>query len=841
MSCPDNGVSSPMTLQALARDFGSADDYEALVFLEKERLRRWRVRDFAAAVDRRARWLFADKGIRAHDPVIVCGPTSPDWIISFLAVMRCGACAVPTDAQFPDQTFEHVLRDSGARLVLAAQAAAKRFGHVCDEADVAVLPLEGPNGRESGGNPCELDGAAFTTVEPRDRAVLFYTSGTTGSPKGVPLTHANIVHQLDVLADSQLVAPSDRLLLPLPLHHVYPLVIGVLAPLALRVAIVLPDGFTGARILDALRRGKATLMIGVPRLYDTLIAGIEDRMAQHGKPVLAAYRVVMKLLRVLRRRFGWRVGRFVFSAFHQRIGPSLHTVVSGGSALKPETAWTLEAIGWRVGTGYGLTETSPLLTLNPPGEGRFETAGRPVRGIDLRVDREAGSVAEIGEVLARGAGVFAGYHNLDRETEQAFTADGWFRTGDLGRIDEAGSLHLAGRKSTLIVTPGGENVQPDEIEEAYEAHPAIAEIAVFQSDGRIVGLIVPDPALGRNGKTREAVARAVREASRRLPSYQRLAAFRLTRESLPRTRLGKTRRHLIEQRYARAGHEDGKATETASGPVALDELSADDRALLEDETAYATFRLLGAHFPGRRVIPDSDLRLDLGIDSIEWLDLSLEISERIGITLSEQSISEIDTVRDLLEQVARGGSDGDTVMAALEDPDSVLGAQQQRWLERPGRLARLVARMFAGLNGIIMRRYFRLRVRGLENLPDKAPFVITPNHASYLDPFALAAALGPARLDGFYWAGWTGVLFNGPVRRRFARVMRVLPVDPMKAAASSLAFGSAALERGLNLVWFPAGARSPDGVLKPFRPGIGLVLRHRPAMIVPPLIRVETV
>lgn len=653
----------------------------------------------------------------------------------------------------------------------------------------------------------------------------------------MPLTHRNIVFQIGAIADIGLVRADDRVLLPLPLHHVYPLVIGVLTPLALDIAVVLPDWFTGTRILASLQRGQATLMIGVPRVYHALVEGIANQFRRRGPMAAELFRVLLSLARFLRRRFGWRAGKALFGPIHRRIGPSLRVVVSGGAALKPEIAWTLEALGWQVATGYGLTETSPMLTINPPGQARFETAGRPVPGVALRIDRGKEAPDGLGEVLARGPGVFAGYHNLPEKTKEAFTADGWFRTDDLGRIDDDGWLYLAGRRSTLIVTEGGENVQPEQIEDAYQAHPAIAEIAVFERDGRIAALIVPNPALVRSDNAAQAVRKAVREVSRTLPSYQRLSEYRLTREAIPRTRLGKPRIHLIKERYQRAGEDTVKSAAATVERVAIDEFSGDDQALLENEAAYAAFNLLVERFGGRRVTPDSDLQLDLGIDSIDWLDLTFEFSERIGVALSEEAIAEMQTVRDLLIHVAQSSNRHGAPKAPLENPESALDEHQRRWLQSKGPALRRVGRVLAAVNRATMRALFRLRVRGIENLPVEGPFVLAPNHASYLDPFALAAALNSERLERLYWAGWTGIVFSGPAQRAFARVAQVVPVDPIRGTVSSLAFAGAVLQRGLGLVWFPEGERSPDGRLQPFKLGLGLVLDRRRVPVVPVVIR----
>jgi len=819
----------PKTLQVLARDLALAGERDALVSFVGEDIRRRSFRELAAEVDARARML-AGRGVAADDPVILCGSGGADWIVACLALLRCGACVVPVDSQLAAQTFQHVVKDCGARLALVTPSAKKRYGAIFEAARVEMLALAGP------AEPHDASDKDFPAVDPGARAILCYTSGTTGPPKGVPLTHRNITFQIGAIADAELVTVNDRVLLPLPLHHVYPLVIGMLTPLALNLAVVLPDGFTGPRILAALRRGEATVMIGVPRLYSALVNGIEQRIRQQGFVAAATFRVLLGLARLLRQRLRWRVGKLLFAPIHRQFGPSLRTVVSGGAALQPDIAFTLEALGWQVGTGYGLTETSPMLTINPPGAARLETAGRPAPGVELRIDRGEGEKRAVGEVLARGPGVFAGYHGLPEKTKEAFAAEGWFRTGDLGAIDDDGWLHLAGRRSTLIVTAGGENVQPEQIEDVYQAHPAIAELAVFEKDGRIAALIVPNPTLFRSGKPDEAVRDAIHQVSQTLPSYQRLSEYRLTREAIPRTRLGKPRIHLIAERYRRAALEASAAEASQAEPAAIDEFSGDDQALLEDEAAYAAFMLLVDRFAGRRVTPDSDLQLDLGIDSIEWLDLTFELSERTGIVLSEAAIAELRTVRDLLVQIVQGGAGGPAQRASLDDPEAMLDEGQRHWLQPKGPSLRAAGRVLAAVNRGAIRALFRLRVHGVENLPAHGPYVLAPNHTSFLDPFALAAALSTQRLERLYWAGWTGIVFGGPCRRAFARVAQAVPIDPVRATASSLAFGGATLQRGLSLVWFPEGARSRDGRLQPFKPGLGRVLDRWRVPVVPVVI-----
>ncbi len=822
--------SFPNTLQQLARDLAAAGEAEALLYVAREEAHSWSFDRLAEQVEMLARGL-SDRGVRSGDPVGLCAGNSPQWIIACLAVLRCGATVVPIDTQSAEETFRHIVKDSGLSLLFASSAVAERLEGVLQETEIGCFLLDDDEeDRRSWRQLLRHGEPSFDDIEADDRAVLFYTSGTTGPPKGVPLSHRNLCYQVRTLAEAKLIRGNERVLLPLPLHHVYPFVIGLLTPLALRLPVVLPSGFTGTQIVAAIRQGRSTMIIAVPRLYDGLVSGIEARLRKQGRLRSGPVRLLLRLSATLNRRLRLRLGKSLLKPLHARIGPDLDSLVSGGAALKPDLAWSLESLGWKVGTGYGLTETSPLLTYNPPGARRFDNAGRPMPGVELRIDRDAlEGVADkhLGEVVVRGPGVFSGYHNLPDKTAEALSEDGWFRTGDLGYLDDGGYLHLAGRRSTMIVAESGENIDPEKVEEAYQAHPAIAEVAVLERNGRLVGLIVPEAEVLRGDDAKRAIDNAVREVGRRLPSHNRLGEFVLTSESIPRTRLGKPRRHLLTDRYERSLRGEDSKEAPRRAPIAIEEMSAEDQSLLEEPAARAAWSLLCERFADRRLTPNSDLQLDLGIDSIDWLNLTFEISERTGVTLSEEAIGEMQAVRDLLAELAAGGAGEARRPAPLDDPEAALDKRQQRWLQGQGAVAQATGRALFLLNRLIMRSAFRLHKAGGERMP-QAPFVLVPNHTSYLDPFALAGSLDYGLLRNTFWAGWTGILFGDPLRRLFARLTQVVPIAPERATASSLAFGAVALKRGRNLVWFPEGQRSPDGTLQPFKAGIGALLdRHR--------------
>ena len=771
--------------------------------------------DISGLVQDLARGLY--RRITPGEAVALLGVDSPQWIAVALAAIRAGGAVMPLDVQMADDTLAHVLRDSSASLVFTTKGHQERVQASAPDARIVLLDAaEGDgNGWEAlAENDGDLpDNCANTT------AALFYTSGTTGPPKGVPLTHANLAFQLDTVARSGITRETDRVLLPLPLHHVYPFVIGMLALVHLGLTLVLPYALTGPQLMRTVRDGKVSVIIGVPRLYAALFDGIEGKAVRGGPIAAALFRMLLRLSRFSRQRFGLYLGKVLLYPLHRKFGKRLRVLACGGAALDSELAWNLEALGWKVAVGYGLTETSPLLTIDPPGRIRPGTVGCPVEGVELRIDRDAAAQAGVqqerggkeGEILARGPSVFAGYHNLPEKSREVLDDDGWFRTGDLGWLDEDGYLHITGRVSTLIVTAGGENIQPDALEERFAAHQAIGEIGILQHENKLVALIVPDKETVDD--TRSRIQDALGEIGRQLPSYQQLVDFAITRKPLPRTRLGKIRRHKLSERYEEARRSGDAPAELA--PLDPQEMSAEDRALLEYPAAQLAWEWLAERYPK------------------QGLSLTLELGQRTGIELDDEAIGRIETVRDLLRELIdateqeQGGAD------PIREPERVLETKDRRWL-RPRILPlRATAGGLYALDRVLMRKVYRLQVHGREHFPEQGPIVVIANHASYLDPFAVAAALPPQRMQNLFWGGWTGVAFTNPLTRMMSFIAQIIPIEPRRGVRTSLALAASVLERGQGLIWFPEGQRSEDGKLQPFRPGLGMLLERFPITVVP--------
>lgn len=812
----------------------------AIIEVRGENLVHHSCRDIARRAHALAQGLVAD-GLAPGEPVGLFAPNGADWVVARLAIAAAGAVSVAIDDLAGPEEAGGIIQDAGLRRVLTIRA------HVDDvradsanaEQPAIVLmqdePVADVPGARSWGELVRLgEGAALPLLDDDAPAMLVYTSGTTASPKSFVLRNRHLQVTVRAIGGFGLIGPGDRMLMPLPLHHIYPSVVGLLVPLSVGAAVLLPEAASGPAIIRALKRGEATVMIGVPRLYEAIISGLDAQARAKGRLAGVAYHRLLGLSVTFRQRFGVSPGRLLFRPVHARLGAKLRLLVSAGAKLDPEIIWKLEGLGFRTLSGYGLAETTSAFTGNIPGAQRIGSEGRVlVEGSRMRVaapdsdGQPDGKAREQGEIQLAGPGVFEGYRNNPQANERAFTADGWFRTGDLGRIDADGYVYVTGRLKELIVLGGGKNVFPEELERHYGASPLLREVAIVERKGALAALVLPDfDAIRKsaNASVADVVRVELASAAKTLPSHERLSGFALIREPLPRTRLGKYQRFQLPQLYEKA-LAGGERRAAAA-------LSQADRELLANPRAAAAWKVLEQRYAGRGLALDADPQLDLGLDSLEWLSLGLELETAVGVRLAEHDVAGVSQVRDLLRLVAERAPGADMDEAARQRN---LEEVEARWLSPLSGGERLAGAGLYWVNRALARALFSLRVTGLEHLPAEPPFVIVANHLSDLDPPLLGAALPLARMQRLYWSGDRGRLFGSALASRFCRIAHIFPVDE-RAPGATLAMAERVLARGHSLVWFPESWRSPDGRLQRFLPGIGRLLQRQPVPAVPAFI-----
>ncbi len=283
-----------------------------------------------------------------------------------------------------------------------------------------------------------------------------------------------------------------------------------------------------------------------------------------------------------------------------------------------------------------------------------------------------------GEVVARGPNVFKGYLHLEDKTKEAFTEDGWFRTGDLGFIKN-GNLHITGRASSMMVMEGGKKFQPDDVEEKIAQHEAIKEIALLKKDNKLVAMVVPNLKSTGEGDAHEAISTALKTAASGMASYLHITDFAVTREPLPRTNLGKLKRHELEEKYDQVKAEEKSGKE--KGEVSEANFSPEDRALINEPSASALWQWLKKRFPDHQISLDTSPELELNIDSLEWMNLTLEMLETTGVEIDQEALTRVSTVRDLLKEVQAAAQQGGTAANPIKHPERFLDEKSQEFVE----------------------------------------------------------------------------------------------------------------------------------------------------------------
>jgi len=463
---------------------------------------------------RLAGWLHS-RGVREGDRVAIVAKPSLGWAVTFIAVQRLGAVVMPLDAGLQAPEIRRLLLEAEASMLFCAP---ERYPELLAlKKDVPglldVVALERAEDAVSLWDVLPKE-TSFVDAQPdpEDLAVLMYTSGTTGDSKGVMLCHRNITANIESMLKTVQVGPEDRCLTIVPWYHIYGLTTSFLAPLWVGASVTYTDDYRN--LIPILQKVGATVMIGVPKLYHTLWRKLNENIQGS----------VLK--RLLFRFYPRLLGKLIQKKL---LGEQFRFFISGGAPLHPEVAGALRRLGIAIMEGYGLTETSPVLCLSepfdPPG-----TVGRPLPGVQIKIgdpDEEG-----LGEVLARGPNVMLGYYKNPKRTREAFTEDGWFRTGDLGKLDEKGRLYLFGRKKNMIMLESGKKVYPEEVEWEFSRIPEVAEVLVYEDTSRgqpmVAAMVYPNWDLLREQgitdpkQARDVIWEKIKEAQQNLAPFKRL-------------------------------------------------------------------------------------------------------------------------------------------------------------------------------------------------------------------------------------------------------------------------------------------------------------------------------
>jgi long-chain acyl-CoA synthetase len=679
----------------------------------------------------------------------------------------------------------------------------------------------------------------YPEVSEEDIASIIYTSGTTGKPKGVMLTHRNYCSDAEALIKAGILSRGDSVLGVLPLHHTYPFMGNLLMPLFLGIPVTYPQSLKGPDLMEAMREKGVTILVSVPQLLELIRNGIFSKIRQLAGPLPEIMLGILKICGSLRLNFGVNPGRIVFRSVHRALGERFRFFACGGAKLDPQVMKDLEALGLTVLEGYGLTETSPVVTFNPIEKRKPGSVGKALPSAEIKIadpeTQKALGVLQEGEIVIKGPMVMKGYYRNPQATAQVLR-DGWFSSGDLGYFDNDGYLFITGRLKEVIVLSSGKNIYPDEVEKQYLNIPLIKEICVTGIEEKDVAeslhaIIVPDFEYAKKaqiGNLQEALKWEIHNISLRLPQYMRIRGYTLSSDPLPRTPLGKLRRFMVKD-LVNVRDKKGKVQR------------AEDKKLAEDAIGMRVLECIKPLLKGAVPIQATDnLELDLGLDSLAKIELVVALEKVFSMKLPETFTAEVQTVEELIARLKQYGTGGMGTIEKMPAWKDILATEpsfedMKKIGFRHNYFARFI--IFTGLYlvKIISKIFFRLKTEGLENIPEKGPYIITPNHTSYLDAFVMVSGMPVKTFRELYILG-IQKYFTGRIGESFARLANVIPIDQEVYLNKALQMSSYVLKKGKSLLIFPEGGRSFDGELLEFKKGVGILCLELNVPVIPAYI-----
>ena len=762
-------------------------------------------------------------GVRKGDRIAIILENRHEWCASYLGVLMAGGIAVPMDAQLGANEVRNLLYDSGAVLVVHSDRTETNV-----KSEVRAINIDSPEFHEICRTPFREH---YPDLTEGDLASIVYTSGTTGTPKGVTLTHKNFCSDAEALISAGIVTHEDNVLSILPLHHTYAFMCTFLVPLLLGATITYPLGMKGPELISTMKERGVTVLVAVPQLLELIRNGIMKKFREMPTMVSVPLLLLLRISGGLRKGMDINPGKILFASAHKAFGDRFRFFASGGARLDPMVKDDLEALGFTVLEGYGLTETSPVVTFNPVEKRKSGSVGRPLPGAEIKILNPSGTGE--GEIAIQGPMVMKGYYRNPEATAQVIR-DGWFLSGDLGYMDNEGYLFITGRAKEMIVLSSGKNVYPEEVEKAYQEIPLVKEICVtgIEKEGLVEslhGVIVPNLDHARKeriGNISDSLKWAMNKVALTLPPYMRLKGFTISSEPLPRTPLGKLRRYMVKDMITKARGERREA-------------KGEDSSLLRDETGRVVAGCITPLLREKMQVHSSDnLELDLGLDSLQRIELVVALEKAFSFKLPETFASEVQTVGELVERIREFKAQG---ISGVEKPlwEDIFTAEIPEEERRKiglyqGRLEWVFSVVCIKLLKVFLRLFFRLEARGIENIP-AFPFIIAPNHCSNMDGFVVGLSVPLAVFKNLYLQGYQ-TYFQGWLPSLFARLAHVIPIDPETFLSKALQLSSYVLKKNRALCIFPEGGRSIDGSLLEFKKGIGILAMEHNIPVVPLLI-----
>lgn len=772
----------------------------------------------------------AKNNIKKGDKVALIIENNPYWPIAFLSLMSLGAVAVPLNPQLELQGLSVYIEHSEAKCILTLLSSYSRIKEILANIGVEVIALDAAQVlKETEAMPAQL---VKEKVNPDDLACILYTSGTTSVPKGVMLTHQNLLANIASLKKLNLITSADGLIAILPFYHAYPFMVTLLLPLLVAGRVSIPLYVEAEEIMDCIKKTGVTIFVGVPRVFTLFY----QRIKKTTEDIFILKRITLSLLLdvglILRRYLKINLAKIVLKDLHSCFGKDFRFMVSGGAKLKKEVSQAFYKWGFLLLEGYGLSEASPVVSFGQPHDFKIGSVGKAIPEVKIKIDQP--DKDGIGEILISGSSITPGYFKQKDVTDKTIR-QGWLYSGDMGYVDKQGFIYIVGRKKELIVLSSGKKINPEGLEDQYSKSPFIEEICIFLPQGIqdkdvIAAAIVPNYRQFRAQQVQQVkdkIRYEIENISKGLPAYKRIKKYVIIDEHLPRTILGKIKRYEVESKYNFVSYKREKTTQVL----------AQDKDILASPICQKALQYLEKRLK-KTVRLDDHLELDLGFDSLEQIELVLGFQKVTGIRISDENILGIFTVRDVLsrlyelskeKRIAKVSSSTQWQEILNQSPPAYIRASISI---HQNLLKKILGFLASFCLNIFTRAFFLLQVKNQYNLPKKAPYILTSNHCSYLDGIIIAASISPFMINQVYFLGFSKY-FRHPLIAWAAKLYRFISIDPIFHLVESMQACSYILKNSKVLCMFPEGIRSPDGKVKEFKKGVGILAKELDIPIVP--------
>lgn len=743
--------------------------------------------------------------IESGDRVSVFMENRVEYIASVLGVWNNKGTCTNLDASYNVDQLVYVFKDSFPKYIITSNEnieivkEAKRVA----ESEIKILNVDEIN--------TDID---FTvdkySIEVQDKesiAVMLYTSGTTGNPKGVMLTFDNLMSNIEGVKEINLVTEEDSVLAMLPFHHVLPLVLTMLMPLHFGCLIVILEELSSEAIKRNLQRYKITVVIGVPRVWEMFHKGIMGK--------IKASSLSLKMFKLCKKINSKGLSKIIFKKIHEGFGGNIRILVSGGAKLDQEICEDFKTFGMDMLEGYGLTETSPIISFNRPGDIIPGTVGVPLPGVKVKLEED-------GEIVVKGRNVMKGYYNKPEATAEAIDKEGWFHTGDLGQFD-GDHIRIIGRKKEMIVLSNGKNINPADVEaEIMKGTDLIQEVAVAEHDNHLVALVYPDFKVLEEKKianAKEAIKwEVIDKYNVTAPKYRKVLDIIILKEELPKTKLGKLRRFMLKDLIKGISSVESEVVEKKI----VEKKVSTSPEINSLEFKEITKFILTLH-DEIEIIPESHLEIDLGLDSLDIVEIITFVENTFGVEIHEEDFAKIKTVEALCQYIREKGGN-------FEEQE----INWQKIFSEPVEVKMPSSRYVGLITGLlkpVFSTYIKLE-KNTAKLEEKSPVIFVGNHQSMLDAFAFGQAMPKEFLKNTYFLA-INIHFEGALKKHLAENGNLILVDVNKNLKETLKILAKVLKEGKNLVIFPEGARTRDGEIQEFKKTFGILSKELNIPVVP--------